>query len=214
MANSDQALTSGAGSIDPAGDDLGAWPEPAVAGTEIAAWLGSIERQRATFAWKVHGLDAQGLHARTAASTLTLGGLLAHLSRCEDSRFPVQLLGRPTDPALASRSWAEDWTWAEQQSPETLYQLWSDAVVRSRAATVEALGNGGLDQPIHIVWPDATPTIRRMFADILEEYARHVGHADILREAVDGVVGEDPAEFKPMAPWPAPTPEYRALLDY
>jgi hypothetical protein len=196
------------------GADLGRWPEPTITGSEVAAWLGSVERQRATFAWKVSGLDAAGLRATAAASSMTLGGLLAHLTRVEDQRFPGQLLGLPAHPSLATRSGEDDWAWAAEQSPEQLYRLWSAAVVRSREATVEALSRGGLDQPTYLVWPDATPTIRRGLADVLEEYARHVGHADMIREAVDGVVGEDPPEFAPRPPWPAPSPEYRALLDY
>jgi Protein of unknown function (DUF664) len=213
---SDQPDIPNSGSTPVVDHGLGRWPEPTVTGDETATWLGSIERQRATFAWKVGGLDAAGLRATVGASAVTLGGLLAHLARCEDSRFPGQLLGRDPHPSLAviGRGWQEDWAWAAEQSPEDLYRSWSDAVVRSREAVVEALRRGGLDQPTHVDWPDATPTIRRAFADILEEYARHVGHADIIRESIDGVVGEDPPEFAPRPPWPAPAPEYRLLLDY
>ena len=190
------------------------WPEPTVTGGEVQTWLGSLERQRATFAWKVGGLDAAGLRTTVGASSLTLGGLLAHLARCEDDRFPRQLLGREPDPAFGSRTSAQDWEWASHQDPQTLYALWSQAVTRSREATVEALRYGGLEQVTHVDWPDARPTIRRDFADILEEYARHVGHADLIREAIDGVVGEDPPAFRAAPPWPPPSAEYRALLDY
>lgn len=42
-------------------------------------------------------------------------------------------------------------------------------------------------------WPDGrTPTLRRIMIDMIEEYARHVGHADLIRESVDGLTGEDP----------------------
>uniref|UniRef100_A0AAU2VE29 DinB family protein n=1 Tax=Streptomyces sp. NBC_00003 TaxID=2903608 RepID=A0AAU2VE29_9ACTN len=51
-----------------------AWPEPPLAGTEAAAVLGALERQRATLAWKCSGLDAVGLRATVGASTITLGG--------------------------------------------------------------------------------------------------------------------------------------------
>jgi hypothetical protein len=57
----------------------------------------------------------------------------------------------------------------------------------------EALANGGLDQLLVQTWPDGrAPSVRRTLVDLIEEYARHVGHADLIREAVDGVVGEDP----------------------
>jgi hypothetical protein len=70
------------------------YPEPPAAGDEIATLLGSLERQRATFAWKCGGLDAAGLAARLAPSTITLGGLLKHLALVEDFYFSVRLLGR------------------------------------------------------------------------------------------------------------------------
>ena len=53
----------------------------------------------------------------------------------------------------------------------------------------------GLDGPSSLTWPDGrTPTVRDMLLDMIEEYARHTGHADILREAVDGRVGEGAPE--------------------
>ena len=72
--------------------------------------------------------------------------------------------------------------------------LWREAVARSRVALDEALADGSLDQLVTNVKDDegASPTLRRVLLDTLEEYARHVGHADIIRESVDGLVGEDP----------------------
>ena len=94
--------------------------EPPVAGDETATMLGSLERQRAIFAWKCGGLDAAGLTATAGASSMTLGGLLKHLALVEDEYFTRRLLGR--------------------------------------------------------------------------EYARHTGHADLIRESVDGLTGEDPPD--------------------
>ena len=57
----------------------------------------------------------------------------------------------------------------------------------------EAIAGGGLDRPACYTWPDGrTPSLRRLLIDMIEEYARHVGHADLIRESVDGLVGEDP----------------------
>src|SRR4051812_47848007 len=53
---------------------------PPVAGDETATLLGSLERQRATFAWKAGGLDAAGLRATVGVSSMTLGGLIKHLA--------------------------------------------------------------------------------------------------------------------------------------
>jgi hypothetical protein len=78
-------------------------------------------------------------------------------------------------------------------TPEQLYKLWQDAVARSRILVAEALADGGLDQLARVTWPDGrAPSLRRILIDLIEEYARHVGHADLIRESVDGLVGEDP----------------------
>ena len=66
---------------------------PPLAGDETATLLGSLERQRATFAWKVGGLDAAGLQATVGVSTMTLGGLLKHLALVEDDYFSRRLAG-------------------------------------------------------------------------------------------------------------------------
>lgn len=66
---------------------------------------------------------------------------------------------------------------------------------RSRAATALALADGGLDRPVALWFDDGpVPNLRRMLVDLHDEYARHVGHADLFREAVDGLVGEDPPQ--------------------
>ena len=173
--------------------------EPPVAGNEVDTLLGSLERQRRTFAWKCGNLDAAGLRATHAPSTMTLGGLLKHLALVEDHYFSVKLYGREQCPPFDKAPWDDDpdWEWhsAASDSPEELMTLWQETVTRSRVLTAEALADGGLDRPAGFTWPDGqTPNLRRLLIDIIEEYARHTGHADLLREAVDGVVGEDPPE--------------------
>lgn len=67
------------------------------------------------------------------------------------------------------------------------------AVERARTRFAAALARGGLDPPVHSSAPDGQhANLRRLLFDKLEEYARHTGHADLLREAVDGRVGEGP----------------------
>ena len=171
--------------------------EPPVAGDEIATLLGSLNRQRAIVAWKCGGLDAAGLRATTAASSITLGGLLKHLALVEDDYFTRRLLAREMGPPWNAVDWDADpnWEWrsAAEDTPEQLMTLWQDAVARSRSAVAEALADGGLDQLARTTWPDGrAPSLRRIMIDLIEEYARHAGHADIIRESVDGLVGEDP----------------------
>lgn len=175
-------------------DDIDALREPPSAGDEIATLIGTLERNRRTFAWKAGGLDADGLRATTAASTMTLGGLLKHLALVEADWFAVKLRGEPLGQPWDAVDTDADWEWrsAAQDTPDQLYALWNSSVVRSRRLVAQALAEGGLDQPARFSWPDGrTPNLRRMIADMIEEYARHLGHADIIRESVDGLVGED-----------------------
>jgi hypothetical protein len=170
--------------------------EPPLAGTEAEQLAGSLERLRTTFRFKADGLDADGLGARIGASALTLGGLLKHLAVVEDLYFTVKLNGEPIGEPWAGRPWdTGDWefTSAADDSPAELYALYDGAVERSRARLGAALMAGGLDQKIHASGPDgASANLRRLVCDLLEEYGRHTGHADLIREAVDGRTGEDP----------------------
>jgi hypothetical protein len=103
-------------------------------------------------------------------------------------------IGEPWESVWAG---GDDWafTSAADDSPEQLYAYWDEAVVRSRARLDAALAVGGLDQEAHLSTPDGRhASLRRLVCDLIEEYGRHTGHADLLREAVDGVVGEDPPE--------------------
>jgi hypothetical protein len=172
-------------------------PEPPLAGDETATLVGSLERQRATLAWKCGGLDAAGLRATHPPSSITLGGLLKHLALVEDDTFSRKLLGRNPGAPWDTVDWDADpdWEWrsAAEDSPEQLMTLWRDAVARSRSVVKEALAAGGLDQLGRFTTSRGeSPSLRRILIDLIEEYARHVGHADLIRESVDGLVGEDP----------------------
>jgi hypothetical protein len=172
-------------------------PEPPVAGDETATLLGSLERQRTILAWKCGGLDAAGLRAAHPPSSITLGGLLKHLALVEDDYFSRRLLGRELGPPWDAVDWDADpdWEWrsAGEETPDELLTLWQDAVARSRSSVAEALDEGGLDRLARITDDRGeSPSLRRILIDLIEEYARHAGHADLIRESVDGLVGEDP----------------------
>jgi hypothetical protein len=173
------------------------WPEPPLAADEATAIVAALERQRATVAWKCSGLDAAGLRGTTAASTITLGGLLKHLALVEDDTFTRRIGGGEMPAIWSGVDWeaTPDWEWesAAWDSPDDLTDLYRDAVHRSRSVLSEVLAAGGLDQPVTTVRTDdgRSPNLRRVLLDTLEEYARHAGHADIIRESIDGLTGED-----------------------
>ena len=163
---------------------------------EADAILTVLERNRRTFAWKTTGLDEAGLRTTTAASSMTLAGLVKHLSLVEADWLAVKLAGEPYgDPWEAVDFEADpDWEWrtAREDSPAELEDLWRRAVSRSRVLVDQVLRERGLDGAASFTRPDGrAPTVRAMLLDMIEEYARHTGHADLLREAVDGLVGED-----------------------
>ena len=171
--------------------------EPPLAAGELEHLLGALNRLRTTFRWKADDLDAAGLQTRVGASTLTLGGLLKHLAAVEDYSFTTKLTGEPMGAPWDTTGWdgSNDWEFASaaDDTPAQLYALWDGAIERSRVRLDAALANGGLDQIVHTGWPDGRHiNLRRHLFDLVEEYGRHTGHADMLREAVDGRVGEDP----------------------
>jgi len=173
--------------------------EPPLAGSEVEHLIGALDRLRTTFRWKADDLGAAGLRTRIGASSLTLGGLLKHLAAAEDYMFTTKLSGEPLGAPWEATGWdgSKDWeytfTSAASDTPAQLYALWDGAVERSRARLDAALADGGLDQLVHLSWPDGRhASLRRLVCDLIEEYGRHTGHADLLREAVDGLVGEDP----------------------
>jgi uncharacterized damage-inducible protein DinB len=170
-------------------------PEPPLAADETATLLGFLDYQRATLAWKCEGLDAAGLRATVGASSITLGALLKHLAYVEDSWFSQSLHGRDKSPPWNTVDWKADpdWEWhsAAEDSPEQLRALWQDAVARSRSLVAEALADGGLERLARRTWPDGSaPSLRWILVHMIEEYGRHNGHADLIRESVDGSTGE------------------------
>ena len=175
-------------------DDQGR-PEPPVAADETGTLLGFLDFQRATLAWKSGGLDAAGLGVRVGVSTMTLGGMLKHLAYVEDHWFSRMLHGQDAAPPWDTVDWKADgdWDWhsAAHDSPEQLYKIWQDAVARSRVLIDKALADGDLGQPAKRAWADGrAPSLRWILTHMIEEYSRHNGHADLIRESIDGLTGE------------------------
>ncbi|MVU78560.1 DUF664 domain-containing protein [Nocardia sp. ET3-3] len=180
--------------------------EPPLAGTEAEHLIGALERLRTTFRWKADDLDTPALNTRIGASALTLGGLLKHLARAEDEMFTRKLSGAPVSPPWDGVDWNADPEWdftsAATDTPADLYTLWDTTVARSRSKLNAALATGGPDQLVHLAWPGGHHlSLRRLLCDLIEEYGRHTGHADLLRESIDGRVGEDPPPgWRPRSP--------------
>lgn len=159
---------------------------------EVEALLLILHRNRRTFAWKSFGLDHAAMNRTLPPSTLTLAGLVKHLALVEDHYFTHQLMGRDYPVVWAPLAENANWDFesAALDTPDELQELWLAAVARSESATQEALADGGLDRLVADSGGGESFNLRRVMLDLIEEYARHTGHADLIRESIDGLVGE------------------------
>jgi uncharacterized damage-inducible protein DinB len=167
--------------------------DPPDSGSERDLLCGFLDFQRETVLLKTEGLTAEQLARTIPSSSLTLGGLLNHLALVEDSWFPVRFAGRPDDPLWAGVDWDADpdfeFRTATDVAPEELRARYAAACARSRevvaaAASLDEL-SAGRSARTGNRWD-----LRWVLLHMIEETARHAGHADLLREAVDGVTGE------------------------
>jgi len=171
--------------------------DPPLRADEATTLLAFLDYHRDTLRLKTDGLGAEQLDATHPPSPMTLGGLLKHLALVESSWFNDVLMGREEVQPWASVDWEadRDWEWhtAVDDAPEDLRRLFDESVAASDAIIAEALADGGLDresvtQSRHE--GEGAFSLRWILVHLIEEYARHNGHADLLREAVDGMTGE------------------------
>lgn len=170
-----------------------------LAGDEAAALIGTLERMRVLFEWKCGGLDAAGTSATLSPSTMTLGGLLKHMACVEDTHFLRLMAAREPGAPWDAVDWDgdPDWEWrtGAEDDPAEVLALWRASVDRSRRFVAEILADGGLDHVgAYVNGRGQSPNLRYAVLTMIEEYARHLGHADLIRESVDGLVGEDPPQ--------------------
>ena len=171
--------------------------DPPLRADEATTLLSYLDYHRDTFRMKTEGLDAAQLAATLAPSDMTLGGMVKHLALVESNWFNDVLMGRDEVEPWASVDWEadRDWDWhsAVDDSPEDLRRLFDVSVAASDAIIAEALADGGLDRESVVVSRregEGTFSLRWILVHMIEEYARHNGHADLIRESVDGLTGE------------------------
>ena len=167
-------------------------PDPPLAGGEIETLLGFLDFQRATLRWKCAGLSDEQLRTTLAPTAMTLAGLLKHLARVEDHWFAEVVSDGPQVEPWASMPWAAEWDNAAGETGDELRRLWEERVEHARGVVAAELAEGprGLDTT-HSAWGGlGHPSLRWVLVHMIEEYARHNGHADLLREAIDGQTGE------------------------
>ena len=166
-------------------------PEPAFVNDEVTMLREFVDHYRATIRLQASGLSDEQLAQTHGPSDLTLGGMLKHLAGVEDYWFTYCLAGSETIEPWESVDWDADpdWDWhsAADDTHAELDALLVAAIARSDAALDAALERGGLEQPLARERRSGqTPTVRWLLIHMVEEYARHAGHADLIRESIDG----------------------------
>jgi uncharacterized damage-inducible protein DinB len=151
-----------------------------------------LDYQRETILLKTEGLTKEQLGQRIPSSGLTLAGLLYHLALVEEAWFEVDFLGHESREDWLGIDWTADpdyeFRTALEKEPEWLRDRYRDACDRARQVTTAA---GSLDDTSVSTRVGGKPfTLRWVLLHLIEETARHAGHADLLREAIDGTVGE------------------------
>jgi uncharacterized damage-inducible protein DinB len=172
--------------------------EPPLTGTDAEILVPFLDYHRDTLRLKTEGLAAEQLDRRLEPSRVTLGGLLKHMAYVEDWWFNQVFAGSPAPEPWASVDWKADGDWefhsAAADTPEQLRALLDETIAVSDRILTEALATAdGLDAEAKRVSrrdPSRTLSLRWIVVHMLEEYARHNGHADLIRESIDGVVGE------------------------
>jgi uncharacterized damage-inducible protein DinB len=162
---------------------------------EVTALRGFLDYHRDTFRWKCSGLTQEQLALTHPPSTMTLGGMMKHLALNEVGWFGQTLAGTPYPEPFAAVDWDADpdWEWrtAAADGPEELRALYDDCVARADAAIDAALAGDGLDaESVRPSSKDGAFSLRWILLHMIEEYARHNGQADLLRESIDGSTGE------------------------
>jgi uncharacterized damage-inducible protein DinB len=172
-------------------------PEPPHEAGEAATLTGFLDYQRGTLQWKCRGLSDEQLRVALPPTTMTLGGMLKHMACVEDYWFTEVAAEKPSPEPWGSVDWDADpdWDWrtAASDSGDELRGLWAERVGRSRAVVEAQLGLGedkALSQA-HPAWGgQGRVSLRWILTHMVEEYARHNGHADLIRESLDGETGE------------------------
>jgi len=178
-------------------EDPNAHLEPALPDFEVDADEATTLEQmldyyRAVLQRKASGLSAGQLDTALPVSDLTIGGLINHMAMVEDNWFTQRLQGQPQPEPWASMDWDADWDselhTANQLSPDELMAQYRVSLDRSRAAYAAA---ESLDQTTVATKPTGERwNLRWIMVHMIEEYARHCGHADLIRQSIDGVVDD------------------------
>jgi uncharacterized damage-inducible protein DinB len=157
------------------------------AGDEKAMLSAFLDRYRETMLWKLDGLTTEQASARLVPSATTLLGIVKHLAYVERGWFPTYFAGGPVN-----YPWPEDepdqdidFRVSATDTIESISALYQQEIARSR----EIVAGASLDD-LSKEQDRGPRSLRWIMVHMIEETARHAGHADILRELTDGAIGQ------------------------
>lgn len=159
---------------------------------EKATYREYLDNYRKTIELKCEGLDADQLARRSVPpSTMSLLGLVRHLAMVEHTWFQRVLQGRTDGPRLYKRDDDRDWDFngavADPALVEDAFRTWKGEIAKADE-WFDGLEEGDLGREVAV--RDDSAAIRDVLVHLIEEYARHAGHADLLRECIDGRTGQ------------------------
>lgn len=163
-----------------------------LATAERADLLEALAAHRQFLRFTVQGLTDEQARRRTTASELTLGGLIKHVARTEAKWIDFLLSGPEVMAAPSDPAGYEEWAVGFRLLPdETLADVLAEyeQVAARTDDLVRSLPDLDVSQPLpEAPWfaPGARRSARRVFLHVVAETAQHAGHADILRESLDG----------------------------
>jgi uncharacterized damage-inducible protein DinB len=169
--------------------------DPPFAADEATTLVGFLNYQRDTLRWKCSGLTPAQLATPLAPTTMTLGGLLKHLAVVEAGWLNQRFAGGVVKPSWFDELDADDPDWAftsaVDASPDQLFAWFDESIAVSDRVLRDALtGPDGLGALSEEARDEQRISLRWIVCHLIEEYARHNGHADLLRESIDGATGE------------------------
>lgn len=158
---------------------------------ERSTLLGYLRNYRLTLEIKCDGLDAEQMARRSVPpSTMSLLGLIRHLAEVDRNWFRRCLAGEQDVPWIYVTEQHQDADWnGAVPDPRVVEQAWADWRAEIAFADHQLEGETDLGRTVRTRHGQEVQ-VRDVLVHLIEEYARHAGHADLLREAIDGRVGQ------------------------
>lgn len=161
-------------------------PDPPMVGSEKESLFGWLDYHRATLAWKCDGLTDEQLRRQSVPpSTLSLLGLVRHMAEVERHWFRRVIAGE-----TIRHVWSEEWNFQAAYEASTAtraeaFAAWQVEIDSARLVVADL----SVDDTFAVASWECDASLRAVVMHLVHDYARHNGHADLLRQAIDGVAG-------------------------